>query len=388
MKDECVPYCTRKCQHGKCTAPEIDVTLPSVVDFPSELYKRVSSAANNTSFVISPRSVQTCLGVVYAAASGGTAAEIVHGLRLDTRTLVIDHLGMPAPEDTVHMANRIYVKRENVQDSFVALVKEKFLASVEQLDFRDAAASVDTINTWVRQETKGQIEKIVDPSAVTSDTEMIVLNVAQFEGTWLHKFPPLRTKVLPFWTNATTNTLVQYMRIRGHYKVERNDAMKATVIEIPYTKANLSMFVILPDEYDGLRETEQKLTSLDFTNMVTEFVELSLPKFHLAFTSSLKNILQTMGIQKMFSNGEFGHLWENATMTSRVSDVVQKTIIRVDESGTIAATATAINFMAASAPPPATVFNANRPFLFYVREKQLVQFMGRFMGPQEKYYFL
>jgi serpin B len=67
-----------------------------------------------------------------------------------------------------------------------------------------------------------------------------------------------------------------------------------------------------------------------------------------------------------------------------ISQVVQKTFLRVDEKGTEAAAATAIIVVETSAPadPPPT-FRADHPFLLLIRDKPTgaVLFLGRIAAP-------
>jgi serpin B len=67
-----------------------------------------------------------------------------------------------------------------------------------------------------------------------------------------------------------------------------------------------------------------------------------------------------------------------------ISEVVQKTFLRVDEKGTEAAAATGIIVQVTSAPsePPPT-FRADHPFLLLIRDKPTgaVLFLGRIAAP-------
>lgn len=65
-----------------------------------------------------------------------------------------------------------------------------------------------------------------------------------------------------------------------------------------------------------------------------------------------------------------------------VSDVVQKTFVSVDESGTEAAAATAVVTLDPFAGADPLVFKADHPFLFAIRDRSSgkVLFMGRFTG--------
>jgi serpin B len=88
---------------------------------------------------------------------------------------------------------------------------------------------------------------------------------------------------------------------------------------------------------------------------------------------------------RAFGGGaEFGGMTSEADL--RISDVVHKAFVEVDEKGTEAAAATGV-IMATRAAPienPPKVFRADHPFLFLIRnrESSAVLFLGRFSEPQ------
>ena len=66
-----------------------------------------------------------------------------------------------------------------------------------------------------------------------------------------------------------------------------------------------------------------------------------------------------------------------------ISEVVQKARVKVDEKGTVAAAATAIGMAPSpSAPPRVSVFTADHPFLYFIRDGLgNVLFIGRVVEP-------
>lgn len=70
-------------------------------------------------------------------------------------------------------------------------------------------------------------------------------------------------------------------------------------------------------------------------------------------------------------------------MVNKIADVYHKAFIRVDESGTEAAAATAIDFVLTSIFNDPNFFVANRPFMYLIRDKEAnaILFMGRIMNP-------
>jgi len=102
-------------------------------------------------------------------------------------------------------------------------------------------------------------------------------------------------------------------------------------------------------------------------------VNLELPKFKLEFSSSLKEVLQNMGMEKAFTNNaDFSGLRKDAIL--KIDEVLHKTYLKVNEDGTEAAAVTAVIITYGSAmPEPEIIYEmkVNRPFLFILRSNDL-----------------
>ena len=91
-----------------------------------------------------------------------------------------------------------------------------------------------------------------------------------------------------------------------------------------------------------------------------------------------------MGMPQAFSsNADFSGMDGKGDLS--ISDVRHKTYIDVDEEGTEGAAATEIGWraMGVNYTPPATVFRADDPFIFFIQDKDtgIILFMGRVMNP-------
>jgi len=97
----------------------------------------------------------------------------------------------------------------------------------------------------------------------------------------------------------------------------------------------------------------------------------------------------TKGLKSLGMTDAFSDKADFSKMVSKeqiyVSDVVQKTFVKVDEEGTEAAAVTAIPMRHSAMPekPKLVVFRADRPFMFMIRHVPTgcILFMGRVMRP-------
>jgi len=109
-------------------------------------------------------------------------------------------------------------------------------------------------------------------------------------------------------------------------------------------------------------------------------VSLRLPKFRLESEMSLVEPLQAMGMRSAFTGA--ADLSGIAKGPLSVSDVLQKTVVDVDERGTEAAAVTAVMVKMTSVRPDFKVMNINRPFFYMIADMQSgrVLFAGRVMN--------
>ena len=110
---------------------------------------------------------------------------------------------------------------------------------------------------------------------------------------------------------------------------------------------------------------------------------VDLPKFKLEKTwMNLKVTLEQLGITEIFHGGLQG-----IAEGQRVSDVIQKAFIEVDETGSEASAATGMvmKFRSMTLDNEEIHFKADHPFLFLVRDLQtgLLLFRGRVSDPSK-----
>lgn len=87
-----------------------------------------------------------------------------------------------------------------------------------------------------------------------------------------------------------------------------------------------------------------------------------------------------MGAQDLFTNlTDFSE-----SMRMELGDIVHKSKIKIDETGTIAAAAT-FTIFPKSFFDKTTVFNCNHPFMFIIYDKKFneILFAGIYRGPNE-----
>jgi hypothetical protein len=140
---------------------------------------------------------------------------------------------------------------------------------------------------------------------------------------------------------------------------------------------------------DDLAEFEAGLTDATLTGalaaLTTEPTAVEMPGFELRSRYALKPVLDELGMGVAFTDAADFH-GIASDIDLKISQVIQEAWVKVDESGTEAAAATAITFDAGAAlePEPTRTVTLDRPFVFLIRHEPTgaVIFMGRVVDPQ------
>ena len=115
-----------------------------------------------------------------------------------------------------------------------------------------------------------------------------------------------------------------------------------------------------------------------------EGIVVSLPRFTMETEFSLKPVLCALGAELAFSDdADFSGIGEEPL---KISEVVHKAFVEVNEEGTEAAAATAVSMPLLGfvmRPVEPKVFKADHPFLFFIRDRRTnaVLFSGRVLDP-------
>src|SRR5262249_6270641 len=160
------------------------------------------------------------------------------------------------------------------------------------------------------------------------------------------------------------------------------------VLELPYGKGDLAMWVLLPDEIEGLSALEARLTADNLSRWQSglrkQEVQVYLPRFKLTSQFQLAEVLEAMGMTRLFTPGEADLTGMSSEEELFVSAVIHKAFVDVKEEGTEAAAATGIAEKSTAAIGEPAVFRADHPFVFLIRDNRTGSFLflGRLVNPQ------
>lgn len=358
-------------------------------EFAIKLFQLVSAQNAGENVVISPFSISACLSLAAMGAGGLTADQMFTGLNYGSagtaKSVVADNyrrlLTRLDSDSTVNVANKIYVMQNYaIKSAFNAIATESFRSEAESVDFGQNVAAAKTINDWVESKTNNKIKDLISPDSLDDLSRMVLVNAVHFKGTWTYQFNPQLTRPFPFWTSETESREVPMMNIKKEFAYNNFEAQGFSALELTYGGSDMTMLLLLPNERTGLAALEQKLPSLNLAELTTKMhkqeVEVFLPKFKIEFSRDLNDDLKALGMERMFSDSaEFPNLLEQDEPL-KVSKVVHKAFIEVNEEGTEAAAATGMVMMLRCMPMH-PYFTVDHPFLYMLRHQQQIYFVGR-----------
>lgn len=330
--------------------------------FATDIYQKVIESKKGN-VIISPASIQSAVTLAMFGATDGsdTKAQMLSGLKYpaqySTQTIADNYQAFTEnvkKTNGLKIANKVYIMNGySVKPTFQEVATKAFNSEAQSVDFAQNAAAASTINGWVENNTNNKIKDLIKPDSLSGDTRMVLVNAIYFKGFWKHQFNKERTFKAPFFLNENDSVDVDFMTIKKHFNYGTLRDLDATALELPYKDSDITMMIILPNQRTGLDALEKKLGTIDFSELSKQMysteVNVEIPKFKIEFDINLNEPLQKMGMQKMFSNSaEFQGLLDSNELL-KVSEVVHKAFIEVNEEGAEAAAATGVQIMLLSA---------------------------------------
>jgi len=384
-----------------------------------DLYRRLATGDGN--LCLSPYSIENALAMTFAGADGKTHEEMARVLHFSTNDDALHgsfgalqhqleemaaksakqiadskERGGAQQPIVITIANRLFAQKGyDFREKFLALVKERYGAPLEPLDFgRDAAGATQRINSWVEEQTRNRIRDLIPPGALDASTRLALVNAIYLKAPWAKPFLKASTTPQPFHVHGSESVNVPTMNSVSYCGYGKREGFIA--VTLPYNDRELQFVILLPDEAKGLPALEKKLTAsmlAECAKLPTQDVNLYLPKFKFEPpTMNLCATLQELGMQSAF---DYPHGSANFDRLAPrkpddylyISAVFHKTFIAVDEEGTEAAAATAVAIYAGAAagqkPEPPEV-KIDRPFLYAIQHvpSGACLFIGRVTDPR------
>ena len=169
--------------------------------------------------------------------------------------------GGPSEPIALNIANRLFAQKDyDFRQDFLSLVKQNYGAEFQPLDFvADPAAATQHINKWVADQTRNKIRDLIPADALNKLTRLVLANALYLKAPWADPFSEKTTQPEPFHVRGGAPVNLPMMRKTARFGYAKREGF--TAVSLPYAGDDLQFLVLLPDEVNGLRALESKLSA-------------------------------------------------------------------------------------------------------------------------------
>jgi len=407
-----VPFRTRALQSTQAT----DKTGSHAGnDFELELYRRLAVEKSGENIVLSPYSVLSSLSMFAQGLDVDAGVEMRTMLGADynrSGRFNVQGAGQGEPADLdnadesgLAMVGSLFIdKRSAFSQAYDDLVSKVYGAGVlHTADFKNNPEDARIyINDLTGLESLGVLSDAVPEGSIDRSTELALVNWAYLKGSLSKSFfvkstisgrfamadgEEIETPLM--WSDRLSSagyasfnrdgSLFVSPRLKSdNAEWERRypDLDGFSMVELDLLGDQLSLVMIAPNRFDGLPAIEKMLTAENLNRWLGGLEKresyVIMPRLRVEATYALNDLLQSMGAVKAFQSSEnlgVGHA------DSSLSLFQHQAFIEISEEGR--------GRRYANATWLDPVFNADRPFLFLVRDKEdgRILIIGRIMKP-------
>lgn len=347
----------------------------------------IATGEENT--LISPYSLQSALYMTMNGSEGQTLEEFRTALSVGN--FYPNGLGSfyqeladdlePTGDNTIfNSQNKVfyYPALFTPSESYISDIESNYSGTFSEEDFSNPE-TVDVINGWVNDATEGRIEKVINQ--IQSDEAIFLINALIFTADWSLGFEEYATRDRVFTTGGGSQIEVPTMSSDETRPFVETDDYAA--VDIAVKDGDYAVTFILPSESSNINDFVSAFDPDQYADIYDKIqndrVQIYLPKFELATSMNMKDILIDRGMKTAFNSAELSRMGDFAG-TPYLSRVLHDVFIKVDEKGIEGAAVTTVGVGIESVPP---TLEFNRPFVFVVRhiETQVPLFIGKVGNP-------
>lgn len=353
-------------------------------DFAFDLFRRCAANDPKKNTLVSPLSVMTALAMTANGAHGDTLEQMQRTLCGEMSGDELNqYLGaylnaLPSDEKArFASANSIWL-RENSLDfkkEFLQTNADYYGADVFSSKFDDK--TLRDVNQWVSDNTDGMIPEILD--GIPSAAVMYLINALSFDAEWQEIYREDQIHDGEFTDADGKAETVSMMSAEESCFLQDS---KARGFMKPYA-SGYSFVAMLPDENIPLGDYIQSMSYAEIVKQIKsknhEPVVAMIPKFSAEYSTELREVLAQAGMTDAFNAGkaDFSGMADVKPGDLFIRRVIHKTAIQVDERGTKAGAATAVEMSKNAILMNFVMFD--RPFVYMIfdNENCLPIFIGQ-----------
>lgn len=223
-------------------------------------------------------------------------------------------------------------------------------------------------------------------------SKLILINEGTIAKNWTRSFK--KKQVLPFYGGQKVGPyLATYLTVTAPFRVGHITELNAHMVQLPYSGQHQNMYIILPDQCDGLKELEKNLCRLDAWCLWNTFVQqltakltfLAVPEFEYTTFIDMKPLLEQLGIRELFDSKSHIFSAVSGEEDFCISEYYQLNHATIVETGQLVPPSEQQKELMLAVEPSGVIahFEANHPFLFLIQDEntKTILFFGRVSRP-------
>jgi len=340
-----------------------------------DIFGRTVQANPDKNVLISAWSIQTALNMAVNGASGNTLDEMIKTMGCAGCTvaninqeheLLAKFMEEQSGSPILTSANAFFYDqaRVNVLNPFLTTLNKSYKATNAQYNFNNVDDSKGKINAWVKENTKGKIDGIID--AITDEDVAFLINAIYFKADWMTGFDPELTQDGDFITSSGAKATAKY--VFGDRTFNFGTDGTLNIVDIPFKDSTYSISFVQQIDKNSLNAAWATKITPDYMDLLYSKLKqdramVRFPRIKLSFKDDLVETLKAMGIKDAFSDNQarFRNLSNDQIF---INQIVHKAVLEIDEKGAEGAAVSSIGFGNTSLPP---VFTYDRPYVLVLR---------------------
>ena len=323
----------------------------------------LQAASDKGSCVVSPLSLEIALQLLANGGDEETQEKLLSAIcpgltKEDVNNSCAKLIEMLASGKGVTVNNAVVAHNAyRINSEFAAVAADYFRSSVGAIDFSDTNKALKQINGWVRDNTDGLIDNLLDD--LPPSTAIVLLNALTLELEWDKPFSLLREMMEFQGMNGVGKASV----IRSTGEFSYGEFAEGKMALIPYAGGEYAMAVVLPDKAFTPAEAASALM-MKISECRTAVVDIRMPKVEIKSKLDILGMADRLGIEKGV-RGNYPLMLDDGSVN--ITKIVQGTYLSVTEFGTVAAASTAIvGTKGAAFAAPEHEIVCDRPYAMFI----------------------
>ncbi|MFK7905780.1 MAG: serpin family protein, partial [Chitinophagales bacterium] len=406
IEEEASAYKTRRMPRlDETTNTAMNNLAASNQQFGFNVYEQLAETQKGN-IVFSPFALSTSMAMTYGGARNTTESQMLKVLQfqqtsknlhrnyeniLDELTGGENALFVENTGTELMLGNSIWIDEKfEVSDPYSDVVKKRYHGILQNVSFKDKAAMSEKLTEWAKVKTAYNIlDGDLAMDFKINEADIVLANSLHLMTKWNLPFDKSFTQATNFKLREDSSLQVNMMHTQGDFGYFENSMVK--VVSMPCND-DYTMLLLMPKAYFQLKAVQKTLMRGGYTHwlnaMEDKKVQLSVPRFSVNTQVDMTAPLEKIGMTEAFDKraADFSGMFNKRS--APVSNVLHPVHIHINESGIstdeggFAVGSSSENEV--ENDEDASVFEANRPFLFIVMDnhRKHLLLMGRVNQPE------